>query len=171
MSWPHAERIETARLTLEPLRADHADEMFAILDDRALHEYTGGEPPSSDSLRARYARQVAGHSPDGTQGWLNWVLRHRERGEAVGTVQATLSHVHRGMSAELAWTVAVAHQRHGYAREAADAMAVWVARAGATRLTAHIHPSHAASIAVARHLGLTPTDVTDGGETLWVSDA
>jgi hypothetical protein len=40
-----------------------------------------------DQLRERYARQIAGRSPDGAQGWLNWIARHRETGAAVGTVQ------------------------------------------------------------------------------------
>jgi hypothetical protein len=35
----------TERLTLEPLRPEHADEMVAVLGDPALYEFTGGTPP------------------------------------------------------------------------------------------------------------------------------
>jgi RimJ/RimL family protein N-acetyltransferase len=84
MSWPRAEPIETARLTLEPLRIEHAEEMFAILADHELYGYIGGWPPSVEELRTRCERQVVGHSPDGAHGWLNWVIRARETEAAAG---------------------------------------------------------------------------------------
>jgi RimJ/RimL family protein N-acetyltransferase len=37
-----------------------------------------------------------------------------------------------------------------------------------TRFVANIHPDHGASAAVARHLGLAPTDEFDDGEVRWV---
>ena len=169
MDWPQAEPIETARLTLEPLSVDHADEMLEVLDDPRLHEFIGRAPPSPAELRTRYALQAAGHSPDRRQGWLNWIVRVRETGVAVGTVQATLSPAGAGTSAEVAWVIGVGHQRRGYATEAAGAMARWLRGHGANTLTAHIHPDHKASAGVARHLGLTPTNVVEGRETRWVS--
>ena len=81
--WPAAEVIETERLLLEPLRADHAVEMAAVLDDQRLHDFIGGRPATLEQLRARYIQLVAGHSADGSQGWLNWVVRHRRSGVAV----------------------------------------------------------------------------------------
>ena len=48
------EVIETARLSLEPLRADHAAEMAPLLDDEALHRYIGGHPATQRELRDRY---------------------------------------------------------------------------------------------------------------------
>ena len=38
---------------------------------------------------------------------------------------------------------------------------------GVTRVTAHIHPAHAASAAVARACRMAPTEEFDGGERLW----
>ena len=89
--WPRAEPLMTSRLDLEPLRVDHAAEMAAVLDEPALFTYTGGTPPTEADLRARYLRQAAGVSPDGREGWLNWVLRLRATRIPIGTVQATLS--------------------------------------------------------------------------------
>ncbi len=169
MSWPYAEPIETARLTLEPLRIEHAEEMFTVLADRELYGYIGGGPPSVEELRTRCERQVVGHSPDGGQGWLNWVIRARETEASVGTVQATLSRVRGRLSAELAWTIAVADQRRGYATEAAEGMLRWLRVRGVDRFTAHIHPEHEASMTVARRLGLSATDLMNDGETRWVS--
>jgi RimJ/RimL family protein N-acetyltransferase len=167
--WPRAEPIETSRLTLEPLSVEHAGEMLAVLADPRLYEYTGGGPLTLDQLRARYARQVVGHSRDGTQGWLNWILREPALSAVVGTVQATLVHANGAVSAELAWIISVAHQRRGYATEAAEAIAQWLGRRGVRSFVAHIHPDHQASIAVARRLGLSPTDEVSDGETRWVS--
>ena len=138
-----------------------------MFDDVALHAFTGGSPASADELRSRYARQVAGHSPDGGQGWLNWLLRRLDDGRLVGTVQATLHREADGLVAELAWVVATAAQGTGLAREAATAMAGWLHEQGVHRLVAHVHPDHAASMAVARALGLHPTGVVVDGEVRW----
>ena len=39
-------RIELTRLTLEPLTAAHAEEMFAVLSDPAIYEFEN-KPPAS----------------------------------------------------------------------------------------------------------------------------
>jgi RimJ/RimL family protein N-acetyltransferase len=157
--WPQAEPIETARLLLAPLRAEDANEMSVLLDDVSLHEFTGGRPATADQLRTRYGA--------GDRGWLNWVVRLRAGGEAVGTVQATLAREEGRLCATLAWVIAGGHQGNGYAREAAAAMAAWLRRHGTEVLVAHVHPGHEASIAVARHLGLMPGDAGEDGEIRW----
>jgi methyltransferase (TIGR00027 family) len=164
-AWLAAEPIAAERLDLEPVRVEHAAEVARALDDAGLHEFTGGRPATVDELRERYARWAVGHSPDGTQGWLNWVIRRRDTGAAVGTMQVTLTT--RG--AELAWVVAVAQQGRGYAREAALATVDWLRAHGVTALVAHIHPDHRASMAIATVLGLRPTEVTVDGETQWTN--
>ena len=125
-----------------------------MLDDPALHAFTGGEPANEEQLHARYTRQAAGQSPDGAQGWLNWVARDRATHAPVGTVQATISDDDDGRSAELAWVIATSRQGEGLATEAARAAMEWLRDQGVTRFVAHIHPDHGASAAVARHLGL-----------------
>ncbi len=167
VEWLAAEPIETARLTLEPLRVDHAGEMREVLADPALYQYTGGGPPSLDELRTRYAMQAVGRSPDGRHGWLNWIARDRDTGTAIGTVQATLARSGNKTDAEIAWIIGVAYQRRGFATEAAGAMVEWLQAQGVQTITAHIHPGHSASMGVAHRLGLTATDVIEGGETRW----
>lgn len=156
--------LRTARLVLEPLRVTHAEEMATVLDDPALHRYTGGIPDTVDELRARYARQVAG-SPDGRAEWHNWVVR--AGASAVGYVQATVWRPDGGPVAELAWVIGTAHQGRGYGREAAAAVAA--ALPEGTLLVAHIHPDNLASAAVARALGLVPGPTVVDGETRWMS--
>jgi RimJ/RimL family protein N-acetyltransferase len=165
--WPAATRIDTRRLILEPLRVAHAEEMAFVLGDDALYQYTGGAPPTLEELRARYARQVSGRSPDRTQGWLNWIVRKRGRSTAIGAMQSTLIHEEDDMVAEVAWVIGVPLQGRGYATEGGKAMIAWLDRHDVTELAAHIHPMHAASIAVATRLGLTPTGTIIDGETRW----
>jgi RimJ/RimL family protein N-acetyltransferase len=141
--------------------------MVLVLGDAALYEYTGGAPPTLAELRARYARQVSARSPDGVQGWLNWIVREHGRLTAVGTVQTTLVREEEDIVAELAWVIGVAHQRRGYASEAAAAMVAWLTHHDVRTVVAHIHPKNAASIAVATRLGLAATRAVVDGETRW----
>jgi RimJ/RimL family protein N-acetyltransferase len=163
-TWPPAAPLQTERLALEPLRIEHAAELAALLGDPELHRFIGGRPETLPEVTARVRRQVAGASPDGREGWLNWVLRIAD-GAAVGTLQATLS----GAEAELAWVVGSAHQGRGYASEAAVAVRDWLRTQGIEEFTAHIHPDHAASAGVARRLGLVAGAVRQDGEVRWAS--
>jgi RimJ/RimL family protein N-acetyltransferase len=163
-AWPPASPLQTERLELEPLRVEHAPELAALLDDPELHRFIGGRPETLPEVTARVRRQVAGASPDGRQGWLNWVLRDAH-GAAAGTLQATLT----GAEAELAWVVGTAHQGRGYASEAAVGVRDWLRAQGIEDFTAHIHPDPAGLAGVARRLGLVPAAVRQDGEVRWVS--
>lgn len=95
------------------------------------------------------------------------MARERRSGAALGTVQAIVVDTEDGSCADLAWVVAAGWQRQGYAREAAASMVGWLRDSGVDRITAHVHPEHAASAAVARSLGPHATDVVIDGETRW----
>src|SRR3954471_3441903 len=131
-----AEVLTTERLSLEPLRVDDARELAPLLGDSRLYEHIGGPPPASEEeLRERFARQVVGESPDGAAWWLNWVLRVRAGGVAVGTFQATGGR--GGDAAGLAWGVGSAFQRAGFASEAALAVIAWLRAVGVDSFVAH----------------------------------
>ena len=151
------------RVRLEPLRVEHADELMPVLDDSSLHAFVGGELAE---LRGRYRRQVVGRSPDGSQRWLNWLVRG-ENAEALGTVQATVSEKEDELTAEVAWVIGTAHQGQGYAGEAAEVLVTWLQQQGVQTLIAHVHPEHEASMAVARAIGLAPTETVLDGEIRW----
>ena len=159
----------TKRLDLEPLARAHAAELAPLLDDACLHEFTGGAPLSAAALAARYARLAVRRSPGGDQRWGNWVMRVRETGAAVGTVQATLpAGGPPAGPAEVAWVVATAAQGRGYAKEAAGGLVALLHADGWT-VIAHVHPGHLASQRVARAAGLAPTGQVRDGEMRWVS--
>ncbi len=157
-------------MSLEPLRIDHAEEMAPLLDDPRLFGFTGGAPCTLNELRQRYQRQVTGWSHDRHERWLNWILRDRSSGHAIGTTQATLTINGDAISAAIAWIIASRHQGQGRACEAVDAMASWLRQQGARTLFADIHPDHKASIGVARHLQLNPSKlILQSGEIRWTA--
>ncbi|MEE4546606.1 GNAT family N-acetyltransferase [Streptomyces sp. V4-01] len=178
MSALAAQAIGTGRLDLLPLRVEHAEEMAAVLGDPALHTFIGGAPDTPRSLRSRYERMTAG-SPDPDVTWLNWVIRVRAAACLAGTVQATVSpsapapggsrgsDATPGAVAEIAWVVGTPWQGRGIATEAARGLVDWLAGQPVSTVTAHVHPDHRASAAVAAAVGLTPTDEWHDGERRW----
>ena len=127
-----ASSIRTPRLRLEPLTVRDTDALFPVLDDPALHTFTGGEPRTRAELQAWITAVEPGRSPDGTQSWCNWVVVVVETGSVAGTVQATVERE----DASLAWVIGAAFQGHGYAKEAAAAMACVAHRSGRRPLPA-----------------------------------
>ncbi len=138
--------------------------MAAVLGDERLHEFIGGSPASAADLRARYERLVAG-APDPAVSWLNWIVRLRATGQAMGTVQATVTR--RRQAAEVAWVIGTGWQGRGYAAEATSGLVGWLLGQGAVTITACIHPDHHASARVAARAGLSPTDGMADGERVW----
>jgi len=169
-----AETIRTERLTLLPLRPEHAEELAVVLSDPALHAFTGGAPEDAGLLRARYERWAAG-APEPSVSWCNWAVRLRAEQCLVGTVQATVTVDGGGDGgtdgggdvAEIAWTVGTPWQRRGIASEAARGLVGWLRGSGVRTVVAHVHPDHAASGAVAAAAGLAPTDRWQDGEVRW----
>jgi RimJ/RimL family protein N-acetyltransferase len=161
-----AEPVTARRLTLVPLRAEHADEMFAVLADPGLYRFIGGAPPTLKVLRARYERLAAG-SPDPAISWCNWVIQLHSDHRLAGTVQATVRTEDDEPVAEIAWVVGRPWQGQGIATEAAQAFVAWLQRQSIHTVIAHIDPGHKASAAVAAAAGLTPTDDWQEGEIRW----
>lgn len=125
--------------------------MFPGLSDPLLYSFIAEEPPLGPAaLARRYEKLEARVSPDGNALWLNWAVRVKSNGYA-GYVQAT---VPRGGPAEIAYVIFTAHQRLGYAREAAAAMLVHLnTAAGVQEAAAFVDTRNKASIRVIEALG------------------
>lgn len=80
--------VESDVVRLEPQTAEHAQEMFEILSDPAIYEHENEPPPSVEWLRERFRALESRSSPDGTEHWLNWVVR--QPSGLIGYVQATV---------------------------------------------------------------------------------
>ena len=87
---PHEMRIVVATgCMLKPLRETHAREMLSVLSDPAIYEFENQPPSSGAWLTRRFERLEGRCSEDGTELWLNWIVR-LAGGEPAGYVQATV---------------------------------------------------------------------------------
>jgi [ribosomal protein S5]-alanine N-acetyltransferase len=116
--------LVTPRLRLELLVAAHADEMFRVLSDPAIYEFENQPPASLTWLRERYERLETRCSADGTQQWLNWVLRLHS-GEPIGYVQATVLADRRAL---VAYELSSSFWGRGLAHEGVDRVIVELVR-------------------------------------------
>jgi RimJ/RimL family protein N-acetyltransferase len=141
-----------ACITLEPQIAAHAAELYAVIRDPALYRYIDRKEPANEAVLAeRLARLESRMSPDGSEHWLNWVVRDAS-GALVGYVQATVT---PDAAAEIAYVLGRPYWRRGYAFAACSAMIAELAEGyEVTRITATLDPENAASRALLEKLGL-----------------
>jgi RimJ/RimL family protein N-acetyltransferase len=125
--------LHTLRLCLEPQVAAHADEMFRVLSDPAIYEDENEPPRSLAWLRERFAKLESRRSADGTEHWLNWVIRLQQDSEFIGYVQAT---VRPDGAAAIAYELGSSFWGQGFASEAVRAM---VAELGAEYRARSLH--------------------------------
>ena len=146
-------RLSGDGVTLEPQVAAHAVELYPLLSDPELYVYMDDKPPvSEDLLRERFTKLETRLSGDGTEHWLNWVVRNAD-GVAAGYVQSS---VYPNRSAEIAYVVGRQFWRRGYGRVACEAMiGELVASYGVERFTATLDPQNAASLALLKSLGFS----------------
>ncbi|MFT3665019.1 GNAT family N-acetyltransferase [Piscinibacter sp.] len=153
--------VEASRCTLEPLVVAHAQVMFHVLSDPAIYEFEN-EPPRSESwLAERYARLERRASADGSQVWLNWVLR-LPGGELVGYVQAT---VLPSGAALVAYELASRYWRQGIGRCAVSAMLGELQSSyGVHLFAAVLKAANHRSLGLLRSLGFQPATSEQAAE-------
>jgi ribosomal-protein-alanine N-acetyltransferase len=145
--------IEADGLVLEPQVEAHAAEMFVVLGDPALYEFENAPPPSHEWLRTRFAKLESRLSADGSEQWLNWVIRI-PTGELIGYVQAT---VRPGGHAAIAYELASAYWGRGLARRAVGAMiAELFARYRVRHVSAVFKRGNFRSMRLLERLGFAP---------------
>ena len=155
--------VEASRCTLEPLVVAQAPEMFGVLSDPAIYEFENEPPPSEAWLAERYARLQSRASSDGSQIWLNWVLR-LPSGELAGYVQAS---VLRSGAALVAYELASRHWRKGIGSCAVSAMLEELrTNYGVTLFAAVLKAANYRSLGLLRSLGFqsaSPQQVVEFG--------
>ena len=145
--------LEHARLRLEPQVEGHAAEMFAVLSDPAIYEHENAPPCSVAWLADRYRKLESRVSPDGTERWLNWVVR-LPTGELAGYVQAT---VHASGRAAIAYELNSRYWGRGIASAAVERMIAELAAAyGVETLGAVLKQANARSRRLLERLGFAP---------------
>lgn len=156
--------FQTERLELVPIAPELAGEMFEGLQHPQLYEFiSDSPPPSREWLFERYTRLAAGQSPDGSELWLNWLLRLKRSSRLIGFVQATV-HNRRALVAYLIFPCA---SGFGYIGEAVASMMDTLEReAGVTEFVATVHTENRPSIRVLERLGFTRTSFTKDAEII-----
>lgn len=149
------QRIETRGLCLEPLLANHASEMFPLLSDPVLYRHLDQEPPASEALLTqRYLRWEARQSPDGSERWLNWIVRD-EAQRPVGFVQSTV--VLEDAIAWVAYVIGRAYQGRGIGYAATSAMCEYILKEyPVNQLLACVEQDNQPSIRLLQRLGFQP---------------
>jgi ribosomal-protein-alanine N-acetyltransferase len=148
-------RFTASHCTLEPQVAAHAPEMFRVLGDPAIYEFEN-EPPASEAwLTERYRRLESRGPQDGTEHWLNWVVR-LPSGELAGYVQATV--LPDGV-ALIAYELASRHWRQGIGRSAVQSMLDELrSQYGVHAYVAVLKARNFRSEGLLRRLGFVPAD-------------
>ena len=140
-------------ITLEPQFESHAPALFEVLSDPAIYEFENEPPASLDVLRQRLRRLESRESPDGSQLWLNWVVRLHS-GDVAGYVQAT---VHPDRRAALAYILGSRWWGKGIASRSVRAMIGELrARHGVRDCFAVLKAANTRSLRLLHRLGLTP---------------
>lgn len=146
--------LAAGELVLEPLVSGHAEAMFEVLSDPALYRYLDHPPPPTvEHLQAVYASVEKRLSPDGSQVWLNWVVRRH--GQApLGYVQATVMPNH---TAWVGYVFSVQHWGRGHATQAVRAMLEHLAvDCGIRRFLASVEAENLQSIRLLERLEFWP---------------
>lgn len=148
------------RLTLEPLRAAHADALFPLLADPQLWCYEDDGPPKNiAALRVRYRRLEARRAPDGNELWLNWALSTSENG-FVGFAQATVFEDRH--EAAIAYMIGKHFWSMGLGTEAAGVVIGFLANElHLRRATATVDDRNLASLRLLQKLGFHVVDDGD----------
>ncbi|MDH4052068.1 MAG: GNAT family N-acetyltransferase [Rubrivivax sp.] len=150
--------LRTSRCVLEPQLEAHAPEMFVVLSDPAIYEFERVPPPSVDKLAAGYRRLETRVSADGSEQWLNWVVR-LPSGELAGYVQAT---VLPSKASCVAYEFASRHWRQGIGSAAVGAMLAELEVSYGVRLfVAVLKAANFRSMGLLRHLGFRPGTPAD----------
>jgi [ribosomal protein S5]-alanine N-acetyltransferase len=141
-------------VTLEPRTTAHAEELFAILSEQKLYEFLDEEPPQSvEALRQILARSESGKSPDGTEHWLNWVVRDASQ-QVIGYVQTT---IFANGEANVAYVIGSAHWGRGLAHRAVEQMMrIVAAEFGVKTFFIRTERENVRSIRLAERLGFLP---------------
>jgi RimJ/RimL family protein N-acetyltransferase len=144
--------LDAGLCTLEPQLEAHAAEMFPLLCDPAIYEFEGEPPPSLQALAAGYRRKESRRSPDGSEIWLNWVVRLQD-GSLTGYVQAT---VMPGGFAYVGYEFSSRYWRRGIATAALRAAFVELEREyRVDRLVALLKKANHRSLGLLRKLGFS----------------
>ncbi len=131
--------------------------MFVVLSDPAIYEFENAPPASLAWLTQRFTKLASRRSADGTEQWLNWVVR-LPSGELAGYVQATVTNE---AFAYVAYEFASQYWRRGIGSAAVGAVLDELAANYAVEtFVAVLKARNYRSVALLRRLGFSDTQAS-----------
>ena len=113
--------LETDRLRLRELTPEDFDALYAVLADSDImqhYPYTFDEARVRNWIRKNMERYRV-------FGFGLWAVCLKESGEMIGDCGLTVQNINGSILPEIGYHIAKAHQRRGYAKEAARAVRDW----------------------------------------------
>lgn len=145
-------QIPTSRLTLDALRPDDAEALFACRGDPAVARYQGWRPTNVEAAAVFIARQAAVDFGC-ADNWCQLAIRLRESGELIGDLGVHFPAT-TDEAVELGISLVPARQGNGYAREAMGAVLDHMFDSlGYRRVVASLDPRNRPSVALIEALG------------------
>ena len=147
--------IATARLRLRRFRIEDAAALAAYRSDAEVARYQGWEAGYTRAQADAFVREMAVAEPGEAGGWFQVAIADPASDTLLGDC---VVHPHADDPAvvEVGYTLAPAHQGHGYATEAVAAIVAYAfSTLGAECVRAITDARNTASIAVAERIGMT----------------
>ena len=146
-------RLVGPRVTLDPLRPDDLEPLFAMQSDPEVCRYLLYEPRSREKVEEVLARDAGAILLEKPGDYLQPVIRD-EHGGFAGTLYLELKSVD-DRAAEIGWILLPSAQGHGYAAEAASLLLDFCFdQLGLHRVYAELDPRNTASVALCLRLGM-----------------
>ena len=143
--------LETPRLTLEPLIAEHASVLLAALSDPRIYRFIPQEPPTDfdlERLHQRYAKLETRSSQDNGEAWLNWAIKYEF--VYLGRVEASVQL--ESKTASIAYLLSPDYWGQGFALETVKTILNHLERRGVVEVQAWVDSRNAASMKLLERL-------------------
>ena len=157
-----ADPIETPRLLLRPWSVDDADAALAVFGDASVARWLTPaltRPADAPQMRDHLDRWVEEH-PALVPPYGRWAVVRKSDGVVVGGMELRPLPPHEE-DVEIGWQLAPGHWGHGYATEAARAVAAYAFSQATDEVFAVVRPGNSRAAAVAKRLGMQWVGETD----------
>ena len=159
-------KLETQRLLLREMTPGDFDALYTVLADSDIMQHY---PYTFDEGRVR--NWIAKNSERyRVFGFGLWAVCLRATGEMIGDCGLTMQNINGTILPEIGYHIAKAHQRRGYAREAARAVRDWTfTHTTFGMVYAYMKQANTPSSATARAMGMTRLGEFIDGEKEWTA--
>lgn len=142
------------RVALRRFQRSDVAAFVAYRSSAEVARYQSWDAPYPREDGERFVQEMMRQHPDTAGQWFQFAVALRATGELIGDCAAK-PHADDPRQCDIGFTIAPAHQGHGYATEAARLLAGYLFTArGKHRIAAWCDPRNAASAAVLERLGM-----------------